>query len=205
MRNLSGLIGPYGGTKESEFRRPITMTVAAIGVLTVMLLLLVGAVLLCGQFIGPVVLLITSLLSRNQQPRPAMQAKVLNGAYWAGAALTVITLYLGGFPVGYEVGEGRLWVLVAGWASFSLPLWVDTFRWLVVVVACGAEVALGLLLARLLTEILFPSLPNSVRAVQGTLNGIVPFMRIKNFDSDDDDISIDDGVFPESVDAAPLR
>lgn len=201
---LTNMFGPYGGTKESEFLRPLRMGMAAIVIAAVMLLLLIAAAMLCGEFVGPVIVLVTSLLQRRRNNVPLMQTKIFEYVYWIGAFVTVATIYLGGFPIGWEVGDGKLWMWIDGQCSFVLPLWVDTFRWWLVAVIGVAEFVLVLVESRLLTEILFPSLPNSVRATQGFLHRLFPFMRIKNT-FHNEEAEVNDGIFPDFSDSAPMR
>lgn len=229
-----GLIGPYGGTAESEHRRPVLMALTAIGVLAAMLLGLVPLALACGDFLGPVLLIVTNALRQQPTPPTATPAsltrrRVIAGAYYAAVVITLFTIYIGGMPLRWEVNgdrllvgwkeqprdlqvtweqdaEGVLWLAfpsgstalrtgipaefgggyelwvrpVNARGQFTLPLWVDTFRWLLVALLAGAELVGLLLVTRLLTEVLFPTLPNSVRAKPGLLGRLFPFMRIRN-------------------------
>lgn len=202
FNRLVDMIGPYGGTDKSEFSRPVKMALVAILVLAIMIVLFVVTLLLSGQFIGPVLLIAHTLLSKQHlNPEKAKANKWLG---YFSIVLTAYTIYVGGFPLGWEIGEGKLWLWVARVGSISIPIWVDSIRWILVILLVGSEVILLFLEARLLTEVVFPSLPNSVRARPGTLSHTFPYMQIRN-DEPEDDIMDDGSVVPESGDNAPWR
>jgi len=262
FRGMGGLIGPYGGTKESEYKRPMIMALTAIAILFLMLLGLVPTFLLAGDFLAPVLLIAVTLLSRQKAPvtedekvakRYAARERALYYAYWACVVATLFTVYIGGFPIKWqattdrlliswqgdieewqgEVADNKLWLATNDWGigidvpadlyreiesgktelwlrhdssiEFSLPLWADTFRWLIVLTLVIAECVGVLLVARLLTEVLFPSLPNSVRARPGFLGRIFPWMTIKNAIPTDEELAEDESALPLTGDEAPWR
>jgi len=251
-----GLIGPYGGTKESEFWRPVKMTIACVVIFIVMLLVLIGIVLLAGDFTGPMLLIPAVLLAIAKQPvgkeRTPQQRAAITVLLWFAIAITLFTIYIGGVPIRYskdgpnlvinwqtrEVSEwaipgtrltvepnGELWLLTDEYSiglgpteaigdvvlvaqtpqgnGWTLPLWMESGRWLLVLSGVGAECLGAILLARLVTEILFPALPNSVRAKPGLLARIFPFMRIKNVEYSEEQSDELGSVEPGGGDEAP--
>lgn len=250
-----GLIGPYGGTKESEFWRPVKMTIACVVIFIVMLLVLIGIVLLAGDFTGPMLLIPAVLLAIAKQPvgkeRTPQQRAAITVLLWFAIAITLFTIYIGGVPIRYSkdgqhlvvnwntrlVGEwavngtrltvegGELWLLTDEYSiglgpteavgdvvlvaktpqgkGWKLPIWVESGRWIVVLTGVGAECLGTILLARLITEILFPALPNSVRAKPGLLARIFPFMKIKNVEYADEQSDELGSVEPEGGESAP--
>ena len=67
-RFLRGYQGPYGGTKESEFWRPVKMALASVVVVTIMLLALVLMAIAAGDFVGPILLIGATLLITAKRP-----------------------------------------------------------------------------------------------------------------------------------------
>ena len=250
-----GLIGPYGGTPESESKRPTRLTLKSILTIFIMLLLLLLAWAIVGNFIGPTIVIITSLLQRRKpklgQDFASGYKFVVEFLYFTGLILTLYAIFIGGLPIEWqrkndelivsfgfvveeikidtEVGEGRLWFMSDEWStsvidegvseltegqlvlrqeiagkSWHFPIWLDTFRWIVVLTIVVAELLCIVLLARQITETLLPSLPNSVRANPGLLARLFPFLTIK-YEKEDNDDDDDDDVMPGSGEEAPWR
>ena len=202
-------IGPYGGTKESESRRPILQAIDAIWIVFIMLLIMLALLIMVGDYLGPVLLFVVTLIERwPRMPGQEMdKAKkiILNGLYCTGIALTLLVVYIGGSPVTYYRAAAGDLVMEHPWGSATIPIWFETLRFMFVMTGTAAEFILILLLSRVLTEMLFPSLANSVVATKGKLkDGIIPFMKIENFDAIADDEFEDEGIVPEG-DAAPRR
>lgn len=249
-----GLIGPYGGTKESEFWRPVKMSIACLVIFTTMLLTLVLILVLASDFVGPALLIAAVLLATAKQDvgkeRPPMQKVAIKVLLWFSIAVTLFTIYIGGVPLSYRTDEGKLvvyskndtessvrveieqgyiWITTAeygAWAELKsdypadwpvgpfysaenqkvlirLPLWVESVRWMLVAVGVGWICLATILLARLITEILFPALPNSVRAKPGLLARIFPFMKIRNVEYTDEEPNELGSVEPGGGEEAP--
>jgi hypothetical protein len=251
-----GLIGPYGGTKESEFWRPVKMAIACVFVIVIMLLVMLIVLALAGDFTGPVLLIGAVLLTIAPQQlgkeRTPVQKMAITVFLWASIGITLFTIYLGGMPIRYyKQGErlvvswqessveewyiedvriivegGEFWLLTdeyslglgptnAPESSFALvaqpqrrdgwrmPLWLEAGRWMFVIVGVCIQCLGTILLARLITEMLFPSLPNSIRAKPGLLARIFPFMKIKNVEYAEDEPDDYGSVEPEGGESAP--
>ena len=203
---MNGLIGPYGGTTKSELWRPVLMAFIAIGIAALMLMLLALTLLLCGEWVGPVLLAIITLLERwphapGREFKPTMQ-QLLDWGYWIALAITIYTVTVG-FPISWYLGDDRLWLVFPRYStSYAVPLWLDQARWLMVVLSVVAVGILALLESRLLTEILFPALANSVRAQPGLLSRLFPFLKIR-YNAAEEEPTIEDSIIPEVGQSAP--
>jgi len=203
-------IGPYGGSKESETKRPIVQAFTAIAIVFIMMLILLVLLLMVGDYLGPVMLIIVTFIERwprmPGQEMNKVNKTILNALYAVAVGLTVLVVYIGGSPITYYpvAGGGQL-AMVHPWGQTFVPLWVETLRMTFVVTSAVSEFILILLLSRVLTEMLFPSLPNSFVALRGQApDGIVPIMKIKDSRQGDEGLE-DEGVIPEDDGVAPRR
>jgi len=197
------LSGMFGGTQESEAFRPVLLGVIAIGAFIVSLLCVLLAISLAGEWAGPLALIVTSILRGNRRGKIEDEEvnKSLEIGYWLSIAITGFMIYRGGMFTKLVLYPDHLLVVMSR-HSFTLPLWANDYRWIVVAASIFSIFVCIVIIVRATTEIIFPSLPNSVRAKPGFLARIFPFLNIKYRQEEDEE---DEGAMPVSSGTAPKR
>ena len=171
FRNISA--GEFTGDK-SELDRPVKLLLYALATIIFIVALIMSSVILIGKSVGPLMLLLLFLTCvnlnnmqlRRSLNRPQIKSVLMLAIAFAFCLSFFATLYDVYWPASIFEYNGQMY-LTTRTSQHELP---DIFFWLRYVLAMLSILFLYpsfIYLGRVITEIRYPNLPNSVRAKTG--------------------------------------
>lgn len=165
--------GEFTGDK-SELDRPVKLLLYALATIILIAFLIIASAILIGKSVGPLMLLLIFLTCvnfnnmqlRRSLNRPQIKSVLMLAIAFAFCLSFFATLYDIYWPASIFEYKGQMYITSRTW-QYELP---NIFFWLRYVLAVLSITFLYpsfIYLGRVITEIRYPNLPNSVRAKTG--------------------------------------